>query len=145
MNRVKSKQEGDKIKIAQWTISDRLGVLTSPGGKSLILEPRLARLLYLLALNEGSIISRQYLIDQIWQETIVNEESLTRAIADLRKILSKHFDTPPMIQTLRKRGYQLNLKDGPRAIVLKWKVKKKHVYSLLGAACTVLLILWLVA
>lgn len=142
MNREKSKEDVEEIKIAQWTISGKLGILTAPGGKSLILEPRLSRLLYLLALNEGDIISRQHLIDQIWQETIVNEESLTRAIADLRKILSQHFDTPPLIKTLRKRGYQLNLKDGPKAIILKWKVKKKHIYPMIGVVCTLLLILW---
>lgn len=142
MNKEKHQPHKEEIKVGQWTISADLGILSAPMGKSLILEPRLSRLLYLLARQEGEIISREELISQIWQETIVNEESLTRAIADLRKTLDKNFDNPPVIQTLRKRGYQLNLKNGPKAMVLKFKIKKKHVYPILGAAGTLVLLLW---
>ncbi|MCE7991660.1 MAG: hypothetical protein HEP71_06760 [Roseivirga sp.] len=142
MNKENRQSHHEEIKVGQWTISAELGIVSGPLGKSLVLEPRLSRLLYLLALQEGDIVSREHLISQIWQETIVNEESLTRAIADLRKTLSKNFETPPVIQTLRKRGYQLNLKNGPKAMVLKLKIKKKHLYPLLGVACTLILLLW---
>lgn len=80
------------------------------------LEPRLMKLLCQLTENAGKVVSRDHLIEKLWPRVVVNENSLTRAISDLRKALSipgeitadgcmelKSVD----IKTVPKRGYCL--------------------------------------
>ncbi len=129
-----------KIKVGEWTFSDQVGILASPYYQTLLLEPRLSRLLYLLASHEKSIVSRDYLMEQIWRDTIVNEESLTRAIADLRKVLLNNFPEGPKIDTIRKRGYLFSLGRTPKSLALKWNIKKKQVPVILTL---IALIFWL--
>lgn len=136
------KLEQQEIKIGKWHISDQLGILASPEGKSLVIEPRLSRLLYVLASQEKVILSRPYLMDYLWPDTIVNEESLTRAVADLRKLLNAHFENPPAIETIRKRGYQISISPGPKVYALKWKINKRQAYGIFGFLI-VLLSFWI--
>ena len=72
------------------------------------LEPRLMHLLCLLASAPGSVQTRDYLIDQIWPKVIVNENSLTRAVSELRKKLELGGAPKRLIDTIPKTGYRLN-------------------------------------
>jgi len=111
------------INVNQWEISSELGIIASPIGNTLILQPRLSRLIFLLFENANAIVSRDYLTKEMWPDTFVNEESLTRAIADLRKILSANFGSIVGINTIRKRGYQLSLTKAPKKFTLKLRLK----------------------
>jgi len=80
------------------------------------LEPRLMRLLCLLTENVGKVVSRDHLIEKLWPRVVVNENSLTRAISDLRKALSIPGEVTAegcmelkcvKIKTVPKRGYCL--------------------------------------
>ncbi|MDP2380339.1 MAG: winged helix-turn-helix domain-containing protein, partial [Pseudohongiella sp.] len=78
------------------------------------IEPRLMHLLCLLASAGGRVISREQLMNALWPKVVVNENSLTRAVSDLRKALV-HPDFPAadstrcaLIETLSKKGYRLN-------------------------------------
>lgn len=78
------------------------------------LEPRVMHLLCLLANAEGNVVSREELMLALWPKVIVNENSLTRAMSELRKALA----TPALsgtdksgvslIETVSKKGYRLN-------------------------------------
>lgn len=71
------------------------------------LEPRLMQLLCVLAGNPGQVVGREQLIDHLWPQVVVNENSLTRAISDLRSKL-KLFDAQlSVVETIPKRGYRL--------------------------------------
>lgn len=80
------------------------------------LEPRLMQLLCLLAHAEGSVLSREMLMEALWPRVIVNENSLTRAVSELRKAFIKTVDSAhltdsgltELIETVPKRGYRLN-------------------------------------
>lgn len=132
------------IEIEQWKFSINYGIIASPRGKECVLEPRLAKLLYYLSLNVGTNISREYLIDRIWIDTIVNDESLTRAIADLRKLLSIHFKDSIIIETIRKRGYKLSLKEDLKRNRLRFRVNPMISNTILGLILFVIFI-WFVA
>ena len=72
------------------------------------LEPRLMHLLCYLAANQGRVLDRDELIQELWPRVIVNENSLTRAVSELRKQLSsgeKASKSP--IETIPKKGYRL--------------------------------------
>jgi DNA-binding winged helix-turn-helix (wHTH) protein len=72
------------------------------------LEPRLIKLLCFLGANEERVLSREELVQELWPRVIVNENSLTRAISELRKQLhSQDSRVPNYIETIPKRGYRL--------------------------------------
>lgn len=72
------------------------------------LEPRLVHLLCYLAANAYQVLTRDELIEELWPQVIVNENSLTRAISELRKHLSLDATTALVyIETIPKKGYRL--------------------------------------
>lgn len=74
--------------------------------KQQTVEPRLIKLLCMLAAEAGRVVDRQRLIDALWPRVVVNDNSLNRAVSDLRKVLQAHNHL--WIQTIPKRGYRLN-------------------------------------
>lgn len=72
------------------------------------LEPRLMRLLSLLAATPGRVLTREFLIEELWPRVIVNENSLTRAVSELRRRLEADSTDAPLIETIPKTGYRLN-------------------------------------
>lgn len=76
-------------------------------GEQRSLEPRLMQLLCVLASAPGTVHSRETLIQQIWPKVVVNENSLTRAISELRKKLATPEHTKRVIETIPKTGYRL--------------------------------------
>lgn len=75
------------------------------------LEPRLMRLLCILAGNVGRLVHRDLLMDMLWPRVVVNENSLSRAVSDLRKALRPGIQTGKAqaagINTVSKAGYSL--------------------------------------
>lgn len=73
------------------------------------LEPRLMKLLCLLADAQGQVITRDDLMTALWPRVVVNENSLTRAVSDLRKALNPAplAAATNSIETVPKRGYRL--------------------------------------
>lgn len=85
------------------------------GGDSRQLEPRLMRLLCLLAASADAVVTREQIINSLWPRVVVNENSLTRAVSDLRRVLTPSGDKrTDLIQTIPKRGYRLT--QAPEAI-----------------------------
>jgi DNA-binding winged helix-turn-helix (wHTH) protein len=67
------------------------------------MEPRLMKLLCLLAQNKEELVSRETIAKEIWDNYGNSDESLTQAISYLRKVLS---DTQKkLIETVPKKGY----------------------------------------
>ena len=74
-------------------------------------EKRLTRqqveLLQALAEREGESWSREALIERVWQRRAVADEVLSRAVAQLRRLLEDDARQPAYIETLHKTGYRL--------------------------------------
>ncbi len=77
------------------------------GGRIARLEPLVASVLSELIEHAGDLVSRGHLLAQVWEGRIVVEESVTRCVAQIRRVLG---DTRPyrLVETLPKRGYRLN-------------------------------------
>lgn len=72
------------------------------------IEPRLMHLLCFLAANPERVLSRDELVQELWPRVIVNENSLTRAMSELRKNLAlKNGPERAYIETIPKKGYLL--------------------------------------
>jgi TolB-like protein len=77
-------------------------------GKVLRLQPQPTKVLSVLALQAGKLVTRDELKHQIWDDaTFVNfEEGLNFCIRSIRAILHDSADEPRFIETLPRRGYR---------------------------------------
>ena len=71
-------------------------------------EPRAMQVLIYLAERGGEVVSREELLEKVWEGTFVTDEVLTSAIKKLRKALGDDAKDPRFIQTVPGRGYRLN-------------------------------------
>jgi len=71
------------------------------------IEPRVMRLLALLADRAPEIVSREELTEEVWQGTFVTDEVLTQSVSELRKAFGDDPREPRFVLTVPKRGYQL--------------------------------------
>ena len=70
-------------------------------------QPRLIQVLRLLALAGGRTVSRETLLASAWSRRMVNDEVLSRTIADLRQALGDDARAPRYLETIPKVGYRL--------------------------------------
>lgn len=77
------------------------------GDQIIHLEPRMMYLLCLLAAEPQVVQARRALMDAVWSDVTVNDESLTKAISDIRKALGDAARQPTYIETIPKVGYRL--------------------------------------
>ncbi|WP_353646126.1 winged helix-turn-helix domain-containing protein [Mesorhizobium sp. WSM2239] len=75
-------------------------------GKAVNLRSQTAEVLSLLASRPGEIVSKDALMQAVWPDTFVTDDSLTQCIADIRRALGD--DRHVIVETLPKRGYRLN-------------------------------------
>lgn len=75
-------------------------------GMLIDLSPRLVEILAFLASRAGDIVTKNELLDRFWPDVNVTENTLTRAIADIRKAMGESASTPAFLQTASRRGYR---------------------------------------
>ena len=70
-------------------------------GERVPLEPQVYRTLLALVENSQHLSRKQWLLEQVWGDTQVEEGGLTRNISVLRRVLGEGY-----IETAPKRGYR---------------------------------------
>jgi DNA-binding winged helix-turn-helix (wHTH) protein/TolB-like protein/Tfp pilus assembly protein PilF len=75
-------------------------------GKPIHLPQKEFETLRLLVENNGRALSKEEIISQVWQETIVEENNLAKQISRLRKLLN--INSEVQIETLPKHGYRFS-------------------------------------
>ena len=76
------------------------------GGEPLPLEPKVFDVLTYLVQHCDRLVSKDELLEQVWGGAIVGEAALVRCIVAARKAIGDRPETPPIIQTVRSRGYR---------------------------------------
>ncbi|MEM7051428.1 MAG: winged helix-turn-helix domain-containing protein [Acidobacteriota bacterium] len=94
------------FRIGEWVLDPELHQLTGPED-SVHLEPRTAAVLLELARHAGRVLSRDELLDAVWDQAFVGEGALTHCIWELRKAFGDDAKNPSFIQTVPRRGYRL--------------------------------------
>ncbi len=97
------------FRLGNWLVDPMLNRLQqAEGSVQRHLEPRLCKLLCYLASHPQQVVDRDTLVSVLWPRVIVNENSLTRAVSELRKLLTLE-SSPELvyIETIPKRGYRL--------------------------------------
>ncbi|WP_185969321.1 winged helix-turn-helix domain-containing protein [Aliiglaciecola sp. M165] len=86
-----------------WIFKPDTGALIS-GEKETSLEPKVARLLEYLILNQNRVITREELIEKVWENRIVSSDPINRCISIIRQTLNPE-DKSAYIETVPKKGY----------------------------------------
>jgi DNA-binding winged helix-turn-helix (wHTH) protein len=99
----------DYLTFGQWRYLRTIGQLqplsASADPEVLTLEPRLHKLLNFFLDHKELVVSREQILSGVWGEGLGSDESLTRAIAALRRALQDSRVEPTYIATLSKKGY----------------------------------------
>jgi len=71
------------------------------------LEPKVMSLLFLLASKPGEVFTKDQIMEAVWPDVVVGDDTLAKAVSRLRKALDDDPKVPQYIETLPKRGYRL--------------------------------------
>lgn len=93
--------------IDRWRIDPAAREARTQGGAVRRLSPRALGVLLTLVQAGGDAVSRAALLDAVWPDVNVCDDSLTQAIAELRRTLGKTQDGTSFIETIPKTGYRL--------------------------------------
>src|ERR1017187_4106914 len=75
-------------------------------GEVLPVEPKAFRVLLILLRNPQKLLPKDELLNAIWGDTAVSENSLARSIALLRRLLGDEARDPRFIETVATVGYR---------------------------------------
>ena len=75
------------------------------GAATVDLRPKCLDLLTCLLRRAGQVVTKNELMEQVWLDLVVTDESLTRCISDIRQALGDAEQT--IIKTVPRRGYVL--------------------------------------
>jgi Tol biopolymer transport system component/DNA-binding winged helix-turn-helix (wHTH) protein len=75
------------------------------GDRELNLGERALGVLKLLVENAGRVVTRQELIDTVWRDVVVSDDSLARAVSDIRTALGDDASHARYIRTVHRQGY----------------------------------------
>jgi len=76
-------------------------------GRTIHLRPKTMALLSQLAARRGELVSREALLEHVWNGDHVTEQVLSSAICELRRVLGDDARQQRLIETIPKRGYRL--------------------------------------
>src|SRR5215471_21261541 len=76
-------------------------------GRTIKLEPKAMQLLMCLAERAGEVVSVEELLDLVWKEVVVSQDSVYAAVAALRRTLGDDARNPKYIANVVRRGYRL--------------------------------------
>ena len=79
-------------------------------GDNIQFEPRVFELLIYFCNHPEKAISRQELIEHVWNQRTVSDAAINRAVSELRKLIEDEPNQPKWILTVSKVGYKLNVR-----------------------------------
>lgn len=74
-------------------------------GQDVAIPPKELHVLITLLEGKGNLVHKNFIIDQVWGETLVGDESLTRCIYSLRRLLRESKNNK-YIETVYGKGYR---------------------------------------
>lgn len=81
-------------------------------GRCETLEPRVMQVLVALAKADGTIVTREELIDRCWEGRIVSDDAINRVLSRIRQVAAGIGNGSFTLQTIAKVGYRLRAGTG---------------------------------
>ncbi len=95
------------VQIGDISVDTTTGQLTdNVGGQVQLRNKSKAVLLYLLE-RPNEVVTKAEIMDSVWSDVTVSDESLVQCIADIRKLIGS--DARRIIETVPRVGYRLNI------------------------------------
>ena len=94
------------LRIGEWLVHPETDTI-SREGRTQKVEPRMMRLLLLLAGSPGAVVGAERMLREIWPGVIVSSSSVYQAISQLRRLLEDTEPEPTYIATVPRKGYRL--------------------------------------
>jgi Tol biopolymer transport system component/DNA-binding winged helix-turn-helix (wHTH) protein len=85
---------------------DESNFSVTKSGEILPLEPKVFKVLQFLLHHPGRVVTKDELLDAVWNDCSVSESSLTRTVATLRRLLEDDIHKPCYIATVPTVGYR---------------------------------------
>ncbi|KID55505.1 hypothetical protein JF50_20050 [Pseudoalteromonas luteoviolacea] len=108
MNEVRFSRQVKEVKFGEWVLDPKRQNICD-GEVTRELEPLLFRLLCYLIINNEQIITRQDLVDDVWNQNYVDDNAINRAMSELRKILKSDKQRGIVVKTHYRKGYSFFL------------------------------------
>jgi transcriptional activator of cad operon len=102
------------LRIGDWCVDPISGQI-SRNGTAARLEARTMRLLLCLAARAGEVVSIDDLLNQVWSDVTVSQDSVYQAVASLRRLLGDDPKQPTYVATVPRLGYRMVAAVGPWA------------------------------
>lgn len=93
------------IRFGSFEIDPRTWLLTDRQ-QPVDLSPRLVEILAFIVNRHGQIVTKDELLNRFWPDVSVTDNTLTRAVADIRKALGDDASAPRYLETSSRRGYR---------------------------------------
>lgn len=94
---------GDVQRFGGFTLDSSRARLTDATGEPVALRPKAFALLEYLVAHRGQVARRDEILDAVWPGVTVGDDSLTQAVAEIRRALG--VEAARMIRTIPRRGY----------------------------------------
>ena len=88
-------------RLGDWRVEPRRNRIVSVEAER-SLDPRLIDVLVTLATRPGEVLTRDELLEAVWKDTFVSENSLSQAVSRLRKALGDDRSDGPQARRARK-------------------------------------------
>ncbi len=85
-------------------------------GKEISVEPQVFNLIVFLLENKDNVVSRDEILDKLWQGRVVSDTSINNHIKSARKVLGDDGIKQAVIKTIHSRGYQFIAKINTKRI-----------------------------
>src|SRR5688572_29379988 len=72
-------------------------------GRELKLRPKVFDALHYLVVNNNRLVTKAELIQAVWPDSFVTDDSVVQCLVELRRVLGD--DGPAYIKTVTRRGY----------------------------------------
>lgn len=92
--------------LGRWRVQPRLLRLDG-GDQSRTLRPKVLDLLLALAERPGRVVTKEEILESVWEGSIVGDEVLRRTVFELRKVLDDDPKSPRFVETIPRVGYRL--------------------------------------
>ncbi len=108
MNNSSNHPEGH-ISLGSYTLDPSTGIILSEDGYEIFMEHRLRDLLLVLYDKRGRFVSKKEIMTDVWKGTVVSDQSVAKAVSDLRRFFQTNTMESMSITTVRKLGYRLEV------------------------------------
>jgi DNA-binding winged helix-turn-helix (wHTH) protein/tetratricopeptide (TPR) repeat protein len=92
-----------RLRFGEFVLDSARGGLFGADGAQVALRPKTWSLLLHLAAHPGQVVSREALLDAVWPDVTVTDDSITQCVAELRRALGE--DGARWLRTVPRRGY----------------------------------------